>query len=224
MMMLRRKNSAFTFIELIVAISLTMLLLEGMYSMFFSATNLVRMSEESAEIGYEISAMQQVCSEDFSRSPAWTTNYYLSISSDQRSITFQISGLDGGEPIYVEYSMCNASGGYSTTDRTGTKLLRTVWRTRGKTERTTEATDGEDGSTVMVVQNITSESMEIDYFDDDYRDINGDSSITSEAAWISSPTLDGSSRTRAVRFKFTISSTSNTIQSRRYDIVVPINY
>ena len=183
----RRARMAFTFIELVVAVALSIVLLRGMYTIFHSAVGLARLSEQKVVAMLEISAVFDYISADVARSPDATDDYYLEIenSDPNWSIMFQALRLDGVADKYV----------YIKYYRSGTDLMRQVYGV-DKATTATEAADGEDGSPIVVGRNVT--GFGTYYFD------NAKNDIDATGAWDLTATLGGADRTWAVRCDITV--------------------
>lgn len=212
----RSARMAFTFIELVVAIALSIILLRGMYTIFHSAIRLTRLSEEKMVAMLEISAIFDYLAGDIARSPTATDNYYLEIPADRKSITFQAMRLDGvtEKQVYVKFYL------------SGTDLMRKVLGNDNATQAT-EADDGEDGSTIKIAHNIA--EFQVWYFDNTKDDINA------AGAWTLTATLPPGSppdpataddlRTRAVKFKVTIQSQAEDgLVDQTFIQIFPIMY
>lgn len=211
------RTRGFTFIELIVAVALTAVLLRGMYTIFFSAADLARLSDEKIAAVQEGAAVCDSLAFDISRSPYLTSNYYLCVSADQKSITFQAMSKDttNASLVYVEYSISDASGNYHATNHNGTLLLRTVWKDSNRTQLATQSESGEDGSSTVVARNVA--AFKAWYFDNNKTDINSDSS------WLFG-TINGATRTRALKVAVTIHDPSALLPDQIFTPVIPVFY
>ena len=178
----RSARRAFTFVELIVAVALSVVLLRGMYSVFSAATNLTRLSDEKMNAVLEAAAAFDAIVADIARSPSATPSYYLSVTTGaDPSVTFQANRADGGisQFVHVKYYLNNRN------------LVREVWN-NDRSALATLTADGEDGSAQVIGRNISSWS--VSYFN------NAADSITASNAW-QTGTLTGTDRTRAVKFE-----------------------
>ncbi len=200
------RRLGFTFIELVVAIALTVILIRGMYTVFFAATDLARVSEEKMGAILEATAVCDTINVDVARSPYSSTDYFLSIGNDPTSVTFQAARLDGspGSFVYIGYSL------------SGTTLTRTVWKDSGKSAVATLAENGEDGSMCVVGRKIA--SFQVWYLDDSASDVNDD------ASWVKTPSLSGTSRTRALKFVIQIQSEGTILPDQIFTSITPIMY
>ena len=86
-----RRRGGFTFIELVVAVGLSIILLRGMYTLFDSATKLERLSEQRMVSMLEISAIFDYIAGDIARSP--TTSDY--------AVTAVIKDTEDGSDITI---------------------------------------------------------------------------------------------------------------------------
>ena len=208
----RGSRRGFTFIELVVAVALTAILLRAMYSVFMGATSLARLSEEKTNAVYEAAAASDCMAIDTSRSPFFSTNYYLVLPAGGQSILFQAmkqNGLPGF--VYIEY--------YFQSNR----IMRRVWNhrtSRGADNIATVSNDGEDGAATAVAYNV--QEFWAYFLNDAYRN-NGRLNIDETACWLTSGTLSGTSRTRAIKMEFVIQSVGD-IPAQRYTLVFPIMF
>jgi type II secretory pathway pseudopilin PulG len=204
----RRARKAFTFIELVVAVALSIVLLRGMYTIFHSAVGLARLSEQKVVAMLEISAIFDYISGDVARSPQATDDYYLKIenSDPNWSIKFQALRLDGvaDKYVYVKYY------------RSGTDLMRQVYGD-DKVTTATEADDGEDGSPITVGRNVT--GFGTYYFDNTKNDIDA------TGAWDLTATLGGADRTWAVRCDIIVDNPNAEgadLNAQTFKLILPI--
>lgn len=189
----RRARKAFTFIELVVAIALSVVLLRGIYTIFHSATSLSMLSEQKMVTMLDMAAVFDYISDDVARSPTASDDYYLDITDGgegaRTSIKFQMLRIDGavGMYVYVRYYL------------DGTDLKRQVFGNDMTTPATTEI-DGEDGTEITVARNIS--SFEVYYFN------NTKNKIDATDAWTlldaGDVDLTGAERTWALKFEVTI--------------------
>ncbi len=91
----------FTFIELIVAVALSIVLMRGMYVVFYSATNLTTLSESKSELLLESSAIYEYISRDIARAPY--SGPRLFNTSGGSTLTFRATGLGGRSDVYIRY-------------------------------------------------------------------------------------------------------------------------
>jgi type II secretory pathway pseudopilin PulG len=209
----RRARKAFTFIELVVAVALSIVLLRGMYTIFHSAVGLARLSEQKVVAMLEISAIFDYISADVARSPQATDDYYLKIenSDPNWSIKFQALRLDGvaDKYVYVKYY------------RSGTDLMRAVYKTRdgdeSESDEADETDDGEDGSPITVGRNVT--GFGTYYFDNTKNDIDA------TGAWDLTATLGGADRTWAVRCDIIVDNPNAEgadLNAQTFKLILPI--
>ncbi len=203
----RSARRGFTFIELVVAVALSIVLLRGMYTIFNSATRLARLSEQQMVTVFEGSAVFDYLAGDVARSPSTTSDYYLELGADRKSITFQATRLDGlpDTYVYVQYYLDETS------------LMRKVLGSDRATVAT-EAADAEDGSVIKVGHNIT--NFQAYYFN------NSKAHLEAAGAWDLTDTLTGADRTWAVRFDITIEDTDREegLQQQTFSPVFMIAY
>jgi len=216
----RSGRRAFTFIELVVAVGLSIVLLRVMYTIFTTATDLTRLSEEKSLVQQEASASHDYIKADLARSPNSPDDYYLHISADRKSIVFQAYRLDAavGTYVYIEYAQADVDGDYSKTDHSGVGLHRVVWRDRARSEYATEADDAEDGSPTKIGFAVT--SFQAWYFD------NTKNHISDSGAWDETDDLEGADRTRAVKFEMVIQNVESTggLTEQTFTPICPIYY
>jgi|GEM_PF-3049053 len=199
----RSRRAAFTFIELIVAVALSVVLVRGMYTVFSAASALTRLSEEKTVVLEEAAAIFDYLAADLARSPYTSDTYYMNVSADRKSIMFQATRLDIAVDSYV----------YIRYYLSGTDLMRQVYE-RNEDGSFTEFDEDEDGSLdpITVGRHLvrTAEGTDgIGAFQAWYFD-NTKGSIDDAEAWVdpAPATLEGTSRTRAVRFDITMISDS----------------
>jgi len=97
-----RRCGAFTFIELIVAVALSIILMRGMYVVFYSATNLTTISEAKSELLMEASAIYEYISRDIARVPYSGSRLFN--TSSGTTLTFRATGLAGRSDVYIQYA------------------------------------------------------------------------------------------------------------------------
>jgi len=202
----RRARKAFTFIELVVAIALSVVLLRGMYTIFHSATSLSMLSEQKMVTMLDIAAVFDYIADDVGRSRPAIDDYYLSIAADRKSIIFRMLRLDGAREKYV----------YAKYRLDGSDLKRRVYG-NDKTATATEEADGEDGTEMTVARNIT--KFEAYYFDD------SKSKIDATGAWDLSAILTGKERTCAVKFVIEIdtpAASAADLDKQEFTLILPI--
>ena len=206
----RRARKAFTFIELVVAIALSVVLLRGMYTIFHSATSLTMLSEQRMVTMLEMAAIFDYIADDVARSPSITDYYYLDIPDpDNSSIMFQAMRLDGvlNKYVYVKYYL------------DGSDLKREV---RGDDMWTpaTEPVDGEDGREMTVARNVI--QFEAYYFINDTLNDIGDAT-----AWRTGTVGLAGLRTRAVKFVIKINNPAagpTDLKDQEFTLILPIMY
>ncbi len=198
---------AFTFIELIVAMALTIVLIRGMYTIFGTATDLTRLSEQKTNVMFEASALSDYIAADVARSPMVSGDYYL--TTDGTAITFQASRLDGATTSFARITYPHNPGADTVTrvvevedpDSPGSWITATT------------GIGGEDGALMVVGRHVT--DFEVGYMN------NGSGS------WATSGTLTGSTRTWAIRFEFTLEDASGSgphFTGETFSLVYPVIY
>ena len=225
----RSGRRAFTFIELVVAVGLSIVLLRVMYTIFTTATDLTRLSEEKSLVQQEASAVHDYIEADLARWPNSPDDYYLHISPDGKSIVFQATRLDAAVDtyVYIEYAQADVDAEdnyvYDKDDHSGVGLYRVVWRDRARNNYATEEDDAEDGSPMKIGFAVT--SFQARYFDNTYDDFSDDD------AWIQTPDLDSvpdppTDRTRAVKFEMVIQNVESTggLTEQTFTPICPIYY
>ncbi len=225
----RRAKKAFTFVELLVAVALSIVLLRGMYTIFDAAITVTRLSDEKMKVLLDASAIFDYIARDIVRSPYFSDQYYLKIKDDRKSITFQARRLDGvsTKHVYIEYCLSDSDGSYSESDHSGTNLLRKVWdNDRAAVDpddnaTATEEDDGEDGTPITIARHV--QSFQVWYFAEGYDDIEDDD------AWTDTPDLPdpgGQKHTRAVKFKLTLENDASeeSLAEQTFTLIFPIMY
>ncbi len=216
----RRARKAFTFIELVVAIALSVVLLRGMYTIFHSATSLTMLSEQKMVTMLEMAAIFDCIADDVARSPTASDYYFLDIPGSKDSIMFQAMRLDGAHNKYV----------YARYYLVGSDLRRQVYGDDMITTAT-EADDGEDGREITVARNVT--KFEVYYFDNTKNDIDDDGA---DNAWTTGtlppenppdPATSDDLRTRAVKFVIKVDNPAAgpaDIKDQEFTLILPIMY
>ncbi len=97
-----RRTRGFTFIELIVAVALSIILMRGMYVVFYSATNLTTLSEGKSELLLEASAIYEYISRDIARAPYSGSR---SFTASANTLLFRATGLAGRNDVYIKYEL-----------------------------------------------------------------------------------------------------------------------
>jgi prepilin-type N-terminal cleavage/methylation domain-containing protein len=176
----RRGRRGFTFIELIVAIALSIILLRGMYTIFDSATNLTRLSEQKMGLVLETSAVFDYIAADVARVPFSGEKKFI-ISGN--TLVFRASNRVAGEPdVYIRYQFVSGSD-YG-------KLVRGVYTSEGCGTGYDDDGDGRNDVGMIVGRQIKSCSIQYSSGDD------------FDSSW-STGTTDS---TRALKFTMTIGS------------------
>ncbi len=99
----RNRRRAFTFLELILAVALSVVLIRGMYTIFSAATSLTQMSEERMVGLLEVSAAFDYLSADFARIPSAGK---MNLNTSGGQLQFNILGRnDEGEIAPVTYQL-----------------------------------------------------------------------------------------------------------------------
>ena len=220
----RSRRRAFTFIELVVAVALTVVLLRGMYTIFHTATNLTLLSEEKMRVMLEVSALFDYLARDLARSPFSSDNYYLNISGDRQTIKFQAVRVDRitDKFVHIQYSL--------TTDG----IERQVFGDDPATPATL-GNDGESGTKIVICPkydppDVTKgiSSFQASYFD------NSKGSIAHGEAWDLTDPLEAPDpfdpavdpetyRTRAVKVEVTWKE-ENGLADQTFTLIFPIMY
>ena len=211
-----RARKAFTFIELVVAIALSVVLLRGMYTIFHSATTLASLSEQRMVNMLEMAAVFDYISDDVTRTRPTTDDYYLDIGDDRKSIRFQMLRLDGalGKYVYVQYRL------------DGSDLKRAVYGNNNDTVLATEELDGEEGIEITVARNV--DTFQTYYFDGSKDDIDDDGA---DSAWTLPVTgegdLENGERSMALKFRITIDNPETdgaNLQEQDFTLILPVMY
>ncbi len=189
----RRRWAAFTFIELIVAIALTVVLLRGMYTIFFAATSLTRLSEEKSVVLLEGVAVFDYLATDLARSPYTGTQYFKTGATE---LVFQACPREGsaGSDVYIRY---HYDGGAK-------RLIRGVYTTSACSVAFDDDNDGDaDNDINMIIGRNVEAPFDVQYYDDTCSDTTGAGK---------QGVADG--RVRAVKLQM-------TLQSRPVDSGIP---
>ena len=211
-----RARKAFTFIELVVAIALSVVLLRGMYAIFHSATTLAVLSEQRIVNMLEMAAVFDYISDDVIRSRPVTDDYYLDIGDDRKSVRFQMLRADGayGKYVYVRYHL------------DGSDLKRAVYGNDNAAVLATEAVDGEDGVEIVIARHV--DTFQVYYFDASEDDIDDDGT---DNAWTlpvagAGDLVDGE-RTMALKFRITIDNPKTNdahLHEQDFTLTLPVMY
>ena len=221
----RRARRAFTFIELVVAIALSIVLLRGMYTIFHSATSLTMLSEQKMVTMLEMAAVFDYVTDDIARSPTVSENYFLDIPSGKEYIMFQAMRVDGviGKHVYVKYEWTAA-----------TKILTRVVYGDDMLNPATVDADGEDGEEMTVARNVA--EFKVEYFNntedanDDIDDDGADDAWTTGTLPPASPPdapTDDHLRTRAVKFVIKIENPEAgpaDLKEQEFTLILPVMY
>jgi len=194
----RPRRRAFTFIELIVAVALSIILLRGMFTVLHSATDLTTVSEERMSLLLEASAIFDYLGADLARVP-FSGERYFSVGGS--NILFKASSRTGGDDVYIKYDY----------DAGGKKITRGVYANQDGTGPVDDDGDGH-GDVGMVI------GRSVEAFDVKYHasgDIDG--------TW-STGSGDAAKNTRAIRFVMKLSSTSPgaSVADETFTIIIPI--
>jgi prepilin-type N-terminal cleavage/methylation domain-containing protein len=114
------RRRGFTFIELIVAVALSIILIRGMFTMFHSATRLTALSDERMQVLLESSAVYEYLATDLTRAVTGE-GFYFHTEADGSSITFRAMPLATEHDVFIKYA-------WNSTDK---KLRRFVYAPDG---------------------------------------------------------------------------------------------
>ncbi len=132
-----RRRRGFTFLELILAVALSVVLVRGMYVMFSAATSLTQMSEERMVGLFEVSAAFDYLAADFARCPS---SEHMSFNTSGQ-LQFKILGRNDEEPfLLVQYN------------HDGNALTRSVYTEGGSPYD--ETGDGQADVGLVVARNV----------------------------------------------------------------------
>jgi prepilin-type N-terminal cleavage/methylation domain-containing protein len=107
------RRRGFTFIELIVAVALSIILIRGMFTMFHSATRLTALSDERMQVLLESSAVYEYLATDLTRAVTGE-GFYFQAAADGSSIIFRAMPISTASDVYIRYQI------------SGNKLQRSV--------------------------------------------------------------------------------------------------
>jgi len=181
----RSARGAFTFIELIVAVALSIVLLRGLYTIFDAATDLTRLSEERVYVMLEVSAAFDYMADDLGRVP-YSGDRVFKVSGGN-TLVFRALSKTGGEDVYIRYRLVSVDSTYS-------KIVRGVFEEEGCTTGVDEDGDGSSETGMVVARRVRSFSVRFHKSGD----ING--------SWSSSG--EQGTSTRAVKFVIGLDSTT----------------
>lgn len=198
MRMTRRRSAlrAFTFIELIVAVALSVILVRGLYEMFASATALTRLSEEKTVQLLEVAALYDSLSGDLARVPMSGTRYF---SAGGTSLVFRASPRSGSEDVYIKYDYNPGAE----------RILRSVYREQTCTTAVDEDGDGNPDTSMAIAHKV--KSFSIGYH------VSGDI----DGVWTASGT---STESRAVKLVAKIGTLmpGGTLPEETFTLIVPV--
>jgi Tfp pilus assembly protein PilE len=154
---LRKHNRAFTFIELVVAVALSIVLIRGMYTVFHSATKLTSMSEERMQILLESSAVYEFLASDLTRAVTETGDYYFNTTSGGSTFTFKAKAQSTSYDVFIRYTFSDA----------GKSIRRDVLNGSGSSPGAAVDDDGDGNvdSNLIVGNNIG--SFDVEYHTED---------------------------------------------------------
>jgi prepilin-type N-terminal cleavage/methylation domain-containing protein len=194
-----QRRRGFTFIELIVAVALSIILIRGMFTMFHSATRLTALSDERMQVLLESSAVYEYLATDLTRAVTGE-GFYFQAAADGSSIIFRAMPLATEHDVFIKYE-------WNSTDK---KLRRFVYAPdgTGNAPSGTAVDDDGDGKThddeeMVVGMNIVGilnddgsvdEVFEYHIYkeDDEYEgSINADDGSINEACWTTGTVRSG---------------------------------
>jgi prepilin-type N-terminal cleavage/methylation domain-containing protein len=183
-----QRRRGFTFIELIVAVALSIILIRGMFTMFHSATRLTALSDERMQVLLESSAVYEYLATDLTRAVTGE-GFYFHTEADGSSITFRAMPLATEHDVFIKYQ------------KVGNKLQRSVFAPDGTGNAPSGTAVDDDGDEIDDVDMIV--GMNIQEFDVKYHNnsgsINaGDGSIN-EGCWTTG-TVNSGVAPKAVKF------------------------
>jgi len=145
-----RRTAAFTFIELVIAIALSIVLLRGMYTIFHAATRLASMCEEKTCVLLEASAAFDYMAGDLARVPA-SGNRLFKVQDGGQTLIVKALARAGSDPyVYIKYKYESGGG----------KLTRSVWKDESCSQRADDDGDGSDDSDMVVGRQVKSFDVE----------------------------------------------------------------
>jgi len=200
----RSARRAFTFIELIVAIALSVILLRGMYSVFGSATDLTRVSEERMDVMLEASALFDFITDDLARAPLVGGQEFSLPGTD--TLIFKATNRSaGGDPVYIRYEYVS-SGDYG-------KLVRSVYKEMACSSRADDDGDGQNDPDMVIARQIS--AFEVRYH----------ASGEIDGTWSTGNVMPPDT-TRAIRFhvKMGSSTPASQLADETFTFVVPIMF
>ncbi len=146
----RPRRRAFTFIELIVAVGLSVILLRGMYTVLHSATDLTTLSEERMSLLQEASAIFDYIGADLARVP-FSGQRYFNVASTPPRLILKATSRTGGDDVYIKYE-CNAGE---------KKVVRGVYKDQGCTIAVDDDGDGHNDVGMVIGRSV--QSFEVKY-------------------------------------------------------------
>jgi len=196
----RPRRRAFTFIELIVAVGLSVILLRGMYTVLHSATDLTTLSEERMSLLQEASAIFDYIGADLARVP-FSGQRYFNVASTPPRLILKATSRTGGDDVYIKYE-CNAGE---------KKVVRGVYKDQGCTIAVDDDGDGHNDVGMVIGRSV--QSFEVKYHASG--DINGTWSVGSG---------DPAKNTRAIRFIMKLSSMipGASVADETFTLIIPI--
>ena len=198
-----RPRRAFTFIELIVAVALSIILLRGMYTILTSATDLTTLSEERMGLMLEASAIFDYIGRDLARVP-YSGGQLFTVSDGGETLIFKATGAASSHlHVYIRYKFENPGGeDYGM-------IIRGVYSDEECTAAVDDDGDGPNDVNMAIGRKVAA-------FDVKYHsggDIDG--------SWSSATTES----TRAVKFIMKLGSVTTvepTLPDETFTIIIPI--
>jgi prepilin-type N-terminal cleavage/methylation domain-containing protein len=214
-----RRSRGFTFIELIVAVALTVVLMRGLLTIFTSAADLSRLSDARTEVLLEAAAAYDYLSEDVARCPfsgdRWTA------TTDGGDFIMLVNSRDGTGKVYVKYTYTPPSPAGAGNGQLYRHVLAAETEPPDPPEQRTPGAAVDDGGddgdendqNLLVISNIESWKAEV------YKAAPNADGFSSDANWETTDTDDSSPITgrtdvRAVRFSFILRPFSQELQLR----------
>jgi prepilin-type N-terminal cleavage/methylation domain-containing protein len=182
------RRRGFTFIELIVAVALSIILIRGMFTMFHSATRLTALSDERMQVLLESSAVYEYLATDLTRAVTGE-GFYFQAAADGSSIIFRAMPLATAHDVFIKYQ------------KVGNKLQRSVFAPDGTGNApsgTAVDDDGDESDDVDMVVGMNIKEFNVKYHDNNGSVNAGDGSIN-ESCWATG-TVNSGVAPKAVKF------------------------
>jgi type II secretory pathway pseudopilin PulG len=219
-----RRRRAFTFIELLVAVALTVILMRGLLTVFTSATELSRLSGARTEVMLEAGAAYDFLAQDVARCPFTGDKWFAADANG--AFTLLATERDGSGLVYIQYTYVPPT----SSDHDNGKLLRSVYAT-GEPDGTDPAGtlgpaidedgDGSFDTNMVIVSTIKDDPSDPDdgWHVELYKANPDSGGFDSNSNW---EHATGRTDVRAVRFRFTLAPPFSDADLRDQSFVVAL--